>query len=197
MIYTISKELSAALRAKEVPFLVIFGPEPTESVSSARERVVIEQPIDEKRDSVGGPKAVHPNPRMPLVRYQAVRIRIFAHSNVAGAQWHDHSERAEEVLDHVLAELDFIVRGRKNVMSYSGGGFVALKDDKGTLVWNGAVYEQDVTIDRGIFRRTWSRASNEEVVIGTDVTIDNTVKVSSEPGPAGEPPPDAEIASGG
>lgn len=197
MIYQIATELGAALRAQNVPFGVVFGPEPTESLSSTKERVVVEQPIDEKRDRVGGPKAIHPNPRMPLTRFQAVRIRIFARSSLAGAQWHDHAERAEEVLDHVLGELDYIVRGRRNTMSFTEGGFIALKDEKETLVWSGAVYEQDVVIDRGIFRRTWAHEANEEVTIGTDVTIENTVKVSSALGPAGDPPPDAEIASGG
>lgn len=197
MIYTITQELAAALRAQKVPFLVVFGPEPTESIVSAKERIVIEQTIDEKRDTFGGPRATHPNPRMPLIRFQSARIRIFARANLAGAQWHDHAERAEQVLDHVMAELDFIVRGRKNTMSFGPGGFVSLKDARGTLVWNGAVYEADIAIDRGIFRTTWTGEAAEEVVIGTDVFIDNTVKVSNAPPPAGVPPAGAEIASGG
>jgi hypothetical protein len=197
MIYDIAKELAIALRAQNVPFPVVFGPEPTESTVSAKERVVIEQPIDEKRDSVEGPKATHPNPRMPLIRYQGCRVRIFARANMAGAAWHDHAERAEQVLDHVLAELDFIVRGRRNTMNIGPGGFVSLRDERGTLVWNGAVYEFDLTIDRGVFRTNWAGDAREEVVIGTDVFIDNTVKVSNAAPPAGTPPAGAEIASGG
>lgn len=197
MIYAIAKELGAALRAQEVPFHVVFGPESTEATMAARERVVIEQPIDEKRDAVGPPKAVHPNPRMPMVLHQAIRIRIFARANIAGAAWHDHAERAAEVLHRVLAEIDYIVRGRRNAMTYGSGGFVTLKDEKGSLVWSGAVYEIDATIDCGVFRRKWAGEGRDEVVIGTDVEIVSTTKVSNAPGDAGTAPGDAETASGG
>lgn len=117
MLYAIAQELDASLRAQGVPFPVVFGPEATASNTSARERIVLEQPIDEKRDSVQPTRATHRNPSMPLIRLQATRVRIFARSNLAGAQWHDHAERAEQVLDHVLAELDALVRGRKNTLT--------------------------------------------------------------------------------
>jgi hypothetical protein len=197
MIYAIAKELGAALRAQGVPFPVIFGPESSDPVTASRERIVIEQPINEKRDTTAASKAVHPNPAMPAIRLQAVRIRIFARANIAGAAWHDHAERAEDVLDRVQAELDAIVRGRKNAIAWGAGGFVAYADENGSATWGGALYEQDLTIDRGVFRRAWTGAAHEEVVIGTDVTIANTTKVSQATGPAGTPPGVAEISSGG
>lgn len=202
MLYQIASELGQALKAKGVPFPVVFGPEPTAPITGSYERIVFEHPIDEKRDTVTAPRSVHRNPRMPLMRLQAARVRIFARSPLAGARWHDHAERAEEVLDRVLAELDAIVRGRRNVLTYGGGGFVSLVDEKGTQVWSSAIYELDITIDRGVERRTWAGDANEEVSIGAVaapgvVPIRSTVKVSSDPGPAGTPPPDAETASGG
>ena len=197
MLYTIAQELGAALNAQGVPFPVVFGPEPAASLSAARERVVFEQPIGEKRDAVVATLATHPNPRMPLIRQQAARIRIYARCNLSGAAWHDHTERAEQVLDHVLGELDAIVRGRKNRLTVSPGGFMPPDDSKGSATWAGAVYEFDFAIDRGIFRRTWAGEAQPEVVIGDDVEIVNTTKVSQATGTAGTPPVDAEIASGG
>jgi len=197
MLYAISQELGAALREQGVPFPVIFGPEPASSLSAARERIVIEQPFGEKRDQTQPVKALHHNPTMRAVRIQGARIRIFARANLAGAQWHDHAERAEAALDHVQAELDVIVKGRKNAITWGGGGFVALVDLEGSEVWSGAVYEQDFAIDRGVFRRTWAGEAQPERVIGTDVTIANTVKVSQATGPAGTPPAEAVIVSGG
>jgi hypothetical protein len=194
MLYAIAQELDANLRAQGVPFPVVFGPEATASTTAARERIVLEQPIDEKRDSIGPAKATHPNPRMPLIRLQAARVRIFARSSLAGAAWHDHAERAEEVLDHVLAELDFIVRGRKNTLTVGASGFVSLADAHGSSVWSGAVYEFDLAVDRGIFRRTWAGDAREEVVIGTDVTLVSTTKVNNA---TGTMPNGAETASGG
>jgi len=197
MLYAIAKELGTALRAQGVPLPVVFGPEPSESLTAARERIVLEQPIGEKRDSFTAARSVHHNPTMPFTRLQAATIRIFARANFAGAQWHDHKERAEEVLDHVLAELDQVVRARTNALSLGAGGFVPLRDSEGSLVWSSAVYEFELTIDRGVFRRTWAGKGKDEVTIGEDVTLDSVVKVSRAPGPTDEPPPGAEIASGG
>ncbi len=197
MLYAIAHELGIALAAQGVPFPVVFGPEATASLTSARERVVFEQPIGEKKDSIGSAIATHRNPRMPLVRQQAARLRIFARASLAGAAWHDHAERAERVLDHVLAELDAIVRGRQNTLTLGAGGFVELADEKGSMVWNGAVYELDATIDRGVFRLPWSGEPAGEVTIGVDVEIASTTKVSNELGAAGTPPVLADVASGG
>lgn len=171
MIHQIGEELAAALAAQGVPFPLVHGPEPTTSTSATRARIVIEEPFDAKRDSFGPPKAVHPNPRMPLIAFDAARLRIFARSNVTGPSWHDHARLARKVRDHVLCELDYIVRARKNTMTIRSGGFVTLVDAKGSSVWNGAVYELDVEIDRGIFRTKWTGEAREEVTIGTDVTI--------------------------
>jgi hypothetical protein len=205
MIYAISRELAAALKKQGVPFPVVFGPEPNVA-GAAVERVVIEQPVDEKRDAIEAPRAAHPNPRMPLVRQQAVRVRIFARSPVAGAAWHDHAERAEDVLDHVLGELDTIVRGRRNVIAYGSGGFVAPVDAKGSSVWGGAVYEIDLTIDRGVFRRTWTGAARPTVALGAGGAggIKSTTKVSMAHGAGASTdangdgiPDDAETSCGG
>jgi hypothetical protein len=197
MLYAIAQELGAALRAKGVPFPVVFGPEATSTVAIApRERIVFEQPIGDKRDAIVPTKATHPNPRIPLNRLQAARIRVFARSSLAGAAWHDHAERAEAVLDHIVAELDAVIRGRKNSIQFNGGGFVAAIDNEGSATWSGAIYELDFTVDRAVYRVTWAGEANEEVVIGDDVAIENVAKVSMG-GTAGTPPVDAETASGG
>jgi hypothetical protein len=197
MLYAISQELAEALDAKGVPFPVFFGPDPSTPITASRERIVIEQPFGEKRDQTQPAKAVHHNPSMRAVRIQAARIRIFARSSLAGARWHDHAERAEEVLDHVQASLDVIVRGRKNAIAWAGGGFVELVDANGSEVWSGAVYEQDFSVDRGVFVRTWAGEAHGEVTIGEGVEIVNVVKASNATGAAGTPPADAESVSGG
>lgn len=171
MIHAIGEELAAALRIQGVPYLFVHGPEPLTSLSATRERIVLEEPFDAKRDSFGPPKAVHTNPRMPLIAVDAARLRIFARSNLTGPGWHDHARLARRVRDHVLVELDAIVRARKNTMTIRSGGFVTLVDAKGSSVWNGAVYELDIEIDRGLFRTKWTGEAREEVTIGTDVTI--------------------------
>lgn len=195
MLYAIARELETALRAQHVPIPVVFGPEPAESIGTGRERIVFEY-AGQGADSIAPPKTQHPNPRMPLIRNQGARVRIFARANVSNATWHEHAERGEQILDHVLAELDAIVRRRKNAITYGSGGFIELLDAEGSLVWSGAVYELDVAIDRGVFRKTWEGDKRPEAVIGGagGVTLTSTTKVSDDLGPAGTPPLDAETA---
>lgn len=177
MLYSIAQELEAALKAQGVPFSVIFGPEPTESVGT-RNRIVFEHVLDEKRDSVTAPKSTHVNPPVPLNRLQAARIRIFARSAKPGARWCEHAELVEHVLDHVQAELDHLVRARKNSLTFGAGGFVTPLDEKGAKVLSGAAYELDVTIDRAVFRRNWAGEAADEVTIGKEVSISNRGNVS-------------------
>jgi hypothetical protein len=191
MLYAIARELDVALRAQHVPFGVVFGPEPAEALTSAKERVVFEH-RGQGADSFSPPTSKQTNPEMPFIRIQGARILVYARSNVLGATWHDHTERAEHIVDHVLAELDQIVRSRRNTMRLGSGGFLELKDAAGSDVRGVAVYSLDFSIDRGVFRRTWEGRVREEVIVGTDVTIVNTTKVSNGPGPAGMPPLDAD-----
>lgn len=198
MIYSFTKQLAALLKAQGVPFPVVFGAEPTDPVAASRERIVVEQVHDEKPDTFGGPMALHSNPPMPRVRSVGIRFRVFARANLAGAAWHDHAERAEHAVDEIIAETDYMARAERTQVSFDRGGFVTPKDENGTLVWSGAVYEFDAKIDRGIFRRSWAGDAAEEVVIGPppDVGITSTTKVSTAPGYAGTPPNDAETVPG-
>lgn len=199
MLYAISQELGLALKAQGVPFPVVhaLGSEPAASVTAGRERVVLVEPIDKRGDQILPPRGTHPNPMMPARSTDAGILRIYARSSLSGAVGHDHADRARLVRDHVIAELDAIVRGRKNVLAWGAGGLTTLDDAEGSTVWGGAVYELEFTIDRGVFRRTWAGKAHDEVVIGTDVAIVNTTKVSSALGAAGTPPVGAETASGG
>lgn len=196
MLYGVSRLLEAALKAQGVPFPVVFGPERGNPVTAAHGRIVIEHG-GPGADNIRPPLATHRNPTVHFNRIQGAFLRIFARSNLANAQWHDHTELAEAVLGHVLAELDVIVRGGRNNLSFAAGGFVQLDDSAGSNTWPGAIYELPFGIDRAIERRTWAGGKAGEVTIGTDVTIVNHTKVSAALGPAGTPPVDAETAAGG
>jgi hypothetical protein len=193
MLYPIARQLDDALKAQHVPFRVIFGPEPAASLTSAAERIVM-QHRGAGSDTFAPPTSKQTNPEMPFIRHQGATLLIYARSNVLGATWHDHTERAEHVLDHVLAELDQIVRIRKNTMRLGAGGFIDPPDATGSDVRGVAIYSLDFTIDRGVFKRTWEGRVREEVVIGDDVTIVNVTKVSNAAPPAGTPPVGAETA---
>lgn len=194
MIAAIADQLGEALKAQGVPFPVFFGPEVTEDMFAALERVVVE--YDEDGDTFEPAPALHPNPKTPLRCWQGVRIRIYVRSNLANAGRREHERLANQVRGHVLVELDYIVRARANFIRYGAGRFITPEDAKGSAVWAGAVYELKVQIDRGIERRNWAGEKRPTVTIGGPggVTIKSTTKASDDLGPAGEPPPDAETA---
>lgn len=191
MLYAVARELYAALQAQHVPIPVVFGPD-VDSVG-IDERIVIDY-LGPNADSIEAATSQHLNPKMPLRRIQGGRLRVYARSAVDGATWHDHAERAERILDHVLAELDVVVKKRRNVLAFGPGGFIKLQDETGTELTAGAVYELAFSVDRGIFRTTWEGGALGTVTIGVDVDLNSTTKVSTATGPAGTPPPDAETA---
>jgi hypothetical protein len=193
MLAAITDQLAVALAAQGVPFPVVFGPESSEDLYSTTDRIVVQ--YDDDGDTFETPKGTHPNPRMPLVCWQGVQILIYARSNVSNAGWRDHSRLANQVRGHVLAELDYLVRARKNFIQYGAGRFVTPQDAAGSAVFGGAVYEIKLSIDRGIERRTWAGEARPTVKIGPGgVAVTSTTKASDEPGAAGTPPVDAETA---
>jgi hypothetical protein len=194
MLYAIAQELAAALQLQGVPFPVVFGPEPADDLYAAADRIVI-QYRGPGADSFESMRGSHPNPRSTYRRQQGAVIRIYARASESNATWHEHAELAEKVLDHVIAELDYIVRGRRNVLTLRAGGFIEPEDAKGSAIAGGAVYELELAIDRGIERRTWAGAKRPEATIGpSGVTIKSSTKASDELGAAGTPPVDAETA---
>lgn len=174
MFDAIAQQLGAAFKAQGVPFPVVyaFGGEPTDAVSiGARERVVLDEPIDRKGDQVIVVRGAHVNPKQPWRCVDVATIRIFARSPVAGARPHDHAARAKQVRGHVIAELDQIVRVRGNVIAFGPSGFVTPADASGSQSWSGAIYELEISIDRGVSRVTWKGEAGKEVTIGTDVQL--------------------------
>ena len=192
MLYSISRELEAALKAQHVPFPVFFGPPRSDTVVP-NNRIVVDVG-GPGSDTFTPPLATHRNPKMHFNASDAATLRIYARAPVANAAYQDHVGLALRVRESVLCELDVIVKVRKNTWQRGPGGFEPpLEDAKGSSTPGGVVYLLTFSIDRGIERRTWEGAKErEEVVIGTDVSIVTTTKVSDEPGPAGTPPVDAE-----
>jgi hypothetical protein len=177
MIYTISRELDAALNAKGVPLRVVYGPESTDGVTS-RERIVMQR-AEDGNPTMRGTKG---NPGSSLMaRGQGVTIRVYARSPIGGAQQWDHERRADLVVDRIMFHLETLVRVRRNTLTWGRCGFrkpaeVSLETE--LPPWPGVVYEMQCQIDRGVFDRAWPTAESpegaiaEEAIIGTDVTIE-------------------------
>ncbi len=160
MLYEISKEVAAALAYRQVPVAVVFGPE--RAPANTRERIVFEH--DDAGDSFAV-TSIAGNPPRTIVRWQAVKVRIYAQDPSAGARIQDHRRRCEAILDRVLVCLNLVVSARKNQWKAVGGTFVNAEDLTKSETWPGAVYELRVQIDRAVFDRKWDGSARPEVTI--------------------------------
>lgn len=182
MIYEISHELSAELRARGVPYPVIYRESRTRTIGSVPDtRIVIE------RDRRGGDQAGNPisqfkNPRRVASRRIGVLIRVFAQSTIDGAREPDHEDLADEIIDHVEMALRVVLVKRKTFHAIAqsklldGEEMAAL----GIEQWPGVVYELRVLIDRNVIDRNFIGEAREQTTL---TAINSTTKVRLGVGP--------------
>lgn len=159
MLREIQKELAAALRAKNVPIPVVFGPE--RAPSNLSERIVIERDRD-GGDGLGPARSQRQNPKMRFVRMVGCVARIYAKSPVTGAQSYDHERRADAIVDRVLVCLDDVIRVRQTMWTLESGKLVATTDLEGTETWPGALYELRFSVDRAVLDLTWPTTADPQ-----------------------------------
>lgn len=165
MIYEVAREVQAGLQARGVPLRVVFGPERAPAPPTD-ERIVIQyegndtiQPFNRPKSNTG-----KPTPDVGFVRWQACVARVYARSPAPGANYYDHTRRANEVVDRLLFALRDVVSGRHNRMRLDGGQYIVPVDANGSEVFSGAVYELRFAVDRGIPDRNWDGTATREVV---------------------------------
>jgi len=178
MIREIAAELQVILRTQKCPVPVFEGPEPTETTTWGRERVVIEHDVN-GRDSFIGPRSQGLNPRLAQVRIQALTATIYVQSAKAGARVFEHRRRANAVLDQIVAGLLDIGALRRNDVVFTGGKFFTPKDLEGTDVPGGAAYELTFTFERGITKANFVDAKQPEALPG-QYGVANSTQVGSD-----------------
>lgn len=150
MIHEVFVLLRAALKAKGVPYDLVYGPPPVPYAVGGT-RVHIYRPP--QADAVAGPRSQHRNARQYSTRAMGATIQIFAHSTISGAGRHDHERIADKIVDQLQVELHKIVGAAKTVWRVLGSGFTT---DFGTSDgWAGVVYELRIQIDRGVRDVSW------------------------------------------
>lgn len=165
MIHEIGVELQAKLRAVRCPLPVVDGPEPTQTATNARERIVIEHDGD---DRFGPARSQHVNPKQRMTRAIGAKITIFAKSPEPGARPYEHRRRAEHILDLVLVAMGEVAAERKNAWAPTGGRFVRAPDLEASERPGGAVYELDLTFDRAVLVQTWAGEIRPEAALGAN-----------------------------
>jgi hypothetical protein len=185
LVYEITKEVAAELRAKGVPLPVHYGPEATDG-APMRERIVVRRAPDAiiATPGGGGRNSTESPKTATIAVNQGVSIRIYARNPAAGARVQDHERRCEHVRDRVIVAFDRIVRGRRNRITWASAEYITPEDanPEQTAPFVGVVYELQCFVDRGIADRSWPSAdfpqgaALDEVTIGPDpdVTIVTT-----------------------
>ena len=195
MIYEITREVEAELRAQACPVPVVYGPERQGAgVAITTSRIVIERDRGRGDETKPG-RARTLNPRMVAVRGIGAICRIYAQSTLTGAAVHDHERLADQVIDKVTVALHKIVSRRQTEWRISSAKLLTREELalRGLEVWPGVVYEIHFSVDRGVFDTTWTEEAADEIAVDATL-IRSTTEVSLANGPT---PPTTETACGG
>lgn len=167
MIHTICLRLAAALKAKGVPFDVVYGPSPVPStVGATRVYVMRDYGADE---ALQPPRARKEAPRMFAVRGVPMLVRIFARATAESAMLAEHEALADALADQVQTELHKIIRAIPTLYALTRAGLVS--DMETTDGWAGAVYEIRLTVDRGVFDTLWIPDTGGTMTMTKDTTV--------------------------
>ena len=156
MLYEVSRLVETELQSRGCPIPVVYGPERAEDLALVRSRIVFERPRA-GGDVVGPPRVSKTNPPRRAERGVQGIVRVFAHSTVAGARVQDHEEIAEQAVDLVIVSLQIAAAKMETTFGIGGGGYLSASvlGLDGLTTWPGVVYELTITLQRGVFDRTW------------------------------------------
>ena len=186
----IRRQINARFDSLGVPVKVVIDPERTESVTYARERIVIEH-RGPGTDGFIANRTRQGNPAGIMTRVIGARASIYAQATNTGATKDDHEGRAEAILDELLKALDHVLRGNGALWALGTGGFVSVADGAKSQTSSGALYELDFSYERAVLDHTWAtNAAAPEATLGGDdgVSIANTTQVTLANGPENATP---------
>jgi len=175
VIHEIGANINTVLKTRGCPILVIDGPEPTNTTTGARERIVLEHDED-AGDSYAAPQGTRGNDAARFVCQVGYKATFYVQAPAAGAKPYEHRRRAEHLRDLFTVAMFDVAKVRKNNCSIKGGRFIQPVDLAKSETIAGAVYELKFTFDRGIRVLTWAGEKRPEAAVG-DFEVGSTTKV--------------------
>lgn len=163
MIHEVFVLMRTALKAKGVPFEIVYGPQQVpDKVGATRIEVFRDY---QTGDTLDAPRGASRNPRQVRRRLMSAVVRIFSRATVKGAQRHDHERLADQLADMATVALTDIAREQRIPLQVQRGAMVP---DETTDGWAGVVYELRFTVERGVFDRTFQGdAATESTLTAT------------------------------
>lgn len=173
MIDALYVPLRDALKAKGVPFEVVYGPtQVPPGVGGSRIQLL----SDAQGDAPIAGRGRFQNPRVVAARLSAGLLRVHAKDTREGAMRRDHEALANRIVDQLQTELYRVVSRAKSLLHVTRLGFVA---DDTTDGWAGCVYEMRFQVERPAYDTTWvgTAAETATPAIVTSVTATGSASV--------------------
>ncbi len=194
MLHAIYLELQEALKARGVPFDVLYGPFPAPVPGSSA--IVFDVDATTKGQFRPAPSGAPRNPSVILQRALPGVVRVYAQSTKDGAADWDHRRVAERVVDQIVASLRRICVARREQIDFQSAGLMSAQelDEAGIQTWPGVVHETKFQVWRGVTDSVsyTAEAADTKTLAAGGVTT--SLDTSDSPGTgAGLPSADVEI----
>lgn len=153
MIAYVAKLVATAIASRSCPVPVAYA---KRLPAYGETQIVFSRPRA-KVDISGPPATTKTNPPRRAQRGIVGTVRVYARSTLAGARTEDHEDLADQIVDFLIVALQSAAATIKTTMSIGAGGFLtpAELEREGLEAWPGVVYELPITVQRGVFDRTW------------------------------------------
>lgn len=188
MIYGLSKDVAAKLKARKFPVVVLYGPE---RVTRERyQRAIVFQRDRKASDVVRATPGQHTNARRMRVRELCAQITLFVQSSLPGARVNDHEDVCEKLVDALIIALEeWGTEAKAGDLPITDARYAFAADHPDIEAWcanGGVAYVIKFRVPRGVAALTYSGEARPE---GTAVNVGNVVQVSQNGGTTHEDVP--------
>ncbi len=188
MIYELSREIDAHLRAKKFPFPTVYAgrlDEVRPQTSVTRGCIVIGRdpeasesfalPRSQVSQLVNGTKA-----RVDQNRTLTCRATVFAQATFSGSRLNEHERLCDQMVDMLVVALRHVIAPRQHVYTPPLGGRYLRPEElgadelKGFEQWSGVAYRLFFSVERGILNAAFDGSGLE---LGSIDAISNRTTV--------------------
>lgn len=170
MIYRMSCDLEANLRARKFPVHISYGKERMLRGGWYSASIVIERDAS-RSDKVGATLGQQRNPRAVYMRSLAVKALVFAKSNVDGARLSEHEHECETIVDGLVSALyEWATAARAGEVTWGECRYLSAEERDDIEGWPGVVYMLRFHIDRRITTKNYEGAGLSSAVLSDVIT---------------------------
>lgn len=183
MIYEMATDLQAKLTAQAFPTLLEYGPRRL-AVEAWHDHLVIVERDREATDQLAPVNGQQTNPRRYCNRQLAVKITVYARSNLDNARINEHERECEQIVDALvvaLAEWGTEARARLGSVdaTITESRYLKLSEVPEAETWPGVVYVLKLRVGHGVYKRTYEGAARPTA---TPAGVQNEIHVHRKAG---------------